>query len=664
MSAVLSASVPASSLNPSRATRANRRRVAPAVAPSLGAGTAGASCTVPLSALELSPRNVRKAAAEGIDELAALIRSQGLLQPLCVTRIEGEPPRFAVEAGGRRLRALQSLASQGELAPDAGVDCRLVELSQAHEVSLAENSARQAMHPADQCEAFLALLEAGRSVEQIAQRFGVALRTVQRRLRLANVAPELVALFRAGDVSLDQMQALAITDDRERQLAVWNGSDSWARAPWQLRRRLLGDEVPLDDPRVRLVGLHAYEEAGGVLRRDLFSERGETFITDPVLLDRLVSARLHAEADAVLAEGWAWTEPRLSFDHSERSRFRVLARPRRVPTDEEARELAALRDKLDRANAALDAAADQDDPDEVAVAALQTEADRIEAQIRAIDGASCDWSAEHRAGAGAIVALERGQVAIYRGLVRPENLDQAQPGDSGGSTGACTGTGTASSRPEHSERLMLALTSHRTAAMQASLVAAPEVALAALAHRLVLALRAPYHPCAVGIDAKASRSTLERHAPDLAESRAGQALDQERTRWGNLLPGEPAALLGWLLAQPQTTLVELLAFCTAETLDASHGAARVRDDGSALLAESLSLDMADWWEPTAETYLDSVPKARIVAAVTQACGASASADLAAMKKADAVKAAALRLAGTRWLPAPLRAGGAVEGDAS
>ena len=41
-------------------------------------------------ALELSPLNVRKVAPEGIEELAALIASQGLLQPLLVTAHAGD----------------------------------------------------------------------------------------------------------------------------------------------------------------------------------------------------------------------------------------------------------------------------------------------------------------------------------------------------------------------------------------------------------------------------------------------------------------------------------------------------------------------------------------------------------------------------------------------
>jgi ParB family chromosome partitioning protein len=64
--------------------------------------------------------------------------------------------------------------------------------------------------------------------------------------------------------------------------------------------------------------------------------------------------------------------------------------------------------------------------------------------------------------------------------------------------------------------------------------------------------------------------------------------------------------------------------------------------------------MADWWEPTAEGYLNHVPKAQIVAALKEAGPDLAGGGVEAMKKDALVTTAASRLAGTRWLPEPLR----------
>lgn len=78
---------------------------------------------VPLDRLMLSEANVRTVHLEdGLDELAALIESQGLLQRLCV--VAGAADRYAVVAGGRRLRAMQLLVQRGAWSASQPVECR------------------------------------------------------------------------------------------------------------------------------------------------------------------------------------------------------------------------------------------------------------------------------------------------------------------------------------------------------------------------------------------------------------------------------------------------------------------------------------------------------------------------------------------------------------
>ena len=64
--------------------------------------------------------------------------------------------------------------------------------------------------------------------------------------------------------------------------------------------------------------------------------------------------------------------------------------------------------------------------------------------------------------------------------------------------------------------------------------------------------------------------------------------------------------------------------------------------------------MADWWQATGPAYLSRVPKAQIVAAVTEAGMPEDGAALAKLKKGEAVERAAALLDGKRWLPAVLR----------
>jgi hypothetical protein len=78
------------------------------------------------------------------------------------------------------------------------------------------------------------------------------------------------------------------------------------------------------------------------------------------------------------------------------------------------------------------------------------------------------------------------------------------------------------------------------------------------------------------------------------------------------------------------------------------------------IAEAVSLDMAAvGWRPTAQAYLGRVTKGRILAAVREARGARAVERIAGLKKAEMATAAEELLAGTGWVPEPLRTPGQV-----
>ena len=160
--------------------------------------------TIPLNLLVQGKANVRRTGKRlSIEELTASIRAHGMRQNLNVRAIE--EGRYEVVAGGRRLTALKQLAKEKHLPKDHPVPCRmLTEDEDAGEISLAENVCRIAMHPADQFEAFHALVhDKGLSVAEVAERFGVEPALVEKRLKLASVHPKLHAAYRKEDLTLD-----------------------------------------------------------------------------------------------------------------------------------------------------------------------------------------------------------------------------------------------------------------------------------------------------------------------------------------------------------------------------------------------------------------------------------------------------------------------------
>ena len=164
--------------------------------------------TIPLSKLLAWEGNVRQTEPDkNIDELAASIASHGLLQSLVVKK--DKRGKYAVIAGRRRLLALKSLASEGRIESDLSIPCALIGGdADATEISLVENVQREAMHPADEFEAFKALIDKGTPVADIAARFGVTETVVQKRLKLAKVSPVLIAAYRAGEMTLQHAHGL------------------------------------------------------------------------------------------------------------------------------------------------------------------------------------------------------------------------------------------------------------------------------------------------------------------------------------------------------------------------------------------------------------------------------------------------------------------------
>jgi ParB family transcriptional regulator, chromosome partitioning protein len=626
---------------------------------------------VPLSRLVSRPagRNVRKTPRMSIPELAASIQRVGLLQNLIViAAADGE--HYEVVAGGRRLAALKLLAKKRRISKEWEVPCLLVADGTARTASLTENVQREAMHPADQFEAFAALVAEGRPIEDIAADFSVSPLVVQRRLRLANVSPRLLADYRAEAVSLDQLMALAITDDHTAQESAFYDAPTWQRNPSQLRDRLTEREIDAyRHPLVRFVGLDTYEAAGGGIRRDLFAEGDAgVYLTDAALLERMAQDKLAGIAAEVKAEGWAWVDATPGVTHADLHAFQRAPRERREPSKREAQRIEKLQTKLHELAATVDDALYADDEEKAD--ALQEEGEAVGEQLQALEDGLQDYGATVKAAAGAIVTIDRnGQVVIHRGLLREaeakalrtlERLRQGFGSESEAVNDDEGEDGDSDEQPKTaamSDKLAQRLSAHRTAALQIEVARHPQVALAALVYGMVqTVLQDSYHghDLPLGVSVKA-QDQLEGIAPDIPDSPAAEALRELQQVAGEGLPEDSAELFAVLLAKSQDELVRLLAVCLAVTVDVVTPRAAQHQPGSEL-AQAVGLDMAAWWKPTNEGYFRHVPKPAILEAVEQYAPAHVT-RLAKLKKADIASEAERLADGTGWMPAIFKAEG-------
>lgn len=334
--------------------------------------------------------------------------------------------RFAVDAGGRRLKAMKQLAEDGVIPADHPVPCLVEDERNAVLTSATENLQRAAMHPADQFESFDKLIAEGRSEDEIALKFGVSVDLVRRRLKLARVAPEIIEQFRAGDLTLECVMAFTLTDDHDRQLAVWNAvKGGYHIHPQSIKRQLTETAHSANSALGRFVGIEAYEAAGGVLLRDLFDDRASAHMENPDLLERLAIEKLQAAAKPFEA-AWKWVEVHLSVDYGA---FRSFGRvyPQDVEPDPdllaEEERLIAREEEL----AAQNDGADWTDAETEEYYAIEPRLREIEALQRERQ----PYADADRTIAGVVLTIGHdGALRVEKGLVRPEDIPAAAvPGE-------------------------------------------------------------------------------------------------------------------------------------------------------------------------------------------------------------------------------------------
>jgi ParB family chromosome partitioning protein len=622
---------------------------------------------VPLNKLKKSSRNARRTphAPAEIETLAASIDVKGVLQNPVVepeTDTEGAPTgAYLVTIGEGRRLALRLLASRKRIKKTHAVRCVVDLANDPHEISLDENVTRFRMHPADEFEAFRAQAENhGRSAEEIGARFGVPAQVVRQRLRLGAVSPALMARYRAGELTLDQIMAFAVSEDHARQEQVLEqyGTD---RQPYAIRRAMTEAKVSAQDRRAVFVGAEAYGEAGGTILRDLFTEDGGGWFEDAALLDRLAAEKLAGIAEAVRkAEGWKWAEPHIDYP-------RALGLARVYPhpverTEEEKAKIDALSEEYDALVSEWDSV--EDLPPEV-----EARFKEIDAALDAF-GDGTAYAPEEIARGGVFVILGQDGVArIERGLIRPDDVPAPEPEPEAEEQPTAEGDGEETEEPEEpeaeedtgaplSEALVRDLTAHRTLALRDALAASPTVALTAVVHALALTAFFEAYERPTCLEIKGVSAELSMHAPGIADSRAGLSVAGRHAAWASRIPKDADALWAFVQDLASGDLLDLLAHCASLTVNAVRWAYDRKPGAwshADKLAQATGLDMTGYWTPTVTSYLGRVTKGRIAEAVAETVSTDAAERIGGLKKPDMAAEAETLLADKGWLPALLRA---------
>jgi ParB family chromosome partitioning protein len=142
----------------------------------------------------------------GLQELAASIKTQGIMQPILVRPVGKD--KYEIIAGERRFRAAQ-LAGL-EVLP---VLVRDVDDQAAAAMALIENMQREDLNPLEEAQGIHRLItDFAFTHEQAATAVGRSRSAVSNLLRLMNLASPVQTMLMAGDIDMGHARALLAVD--------------------------------------------------------------------------------------------------------------------------------------------------------------------------------------------------------------------------------------------------------------------------------------------------------------------------------------------------------------------------------------------------------------------------------------------------------------------
>ena len=156
---------------------------------------------IAVSAIDVDETNVRSRMA-GIDELAASIRTHGIIQPLVASG--GADGRIKLIAGHRRLAAAK-LAGLARVP----VVMRDEEGSVAKELQLVENVQREDLPALDVADALQTMVAGGKTADEIAERVGKSAAWVRRHLALLKLDGKVLDAIRKQGLRFTQAEHVA-----------------------------------------------------------------------------------------------------------------------------------------------------------------------------------------------------------------------------------------------------------------------------------------------------------------------------------------------------------------------------------------------------------------------------------------------------------------------
>ncbi len=196
---------------------------------------------IELSKIEVNPWQPRSHFdQERLEELAASIKSVGIVQPLTLRKVQGG--KYQIIAGERRFRASQlaGLTAVPAYVRDADDDTML-------EIALVENIQREDLDPIEVAISYQRLIdECNLTQESLSEKVGKKRSTITNYLRLLKLPAQVQLGLRQRDISMGHARAIISIEDIEQQISIYEdivSNDYSVRVVEEIVRNLGNSQV-------------------------------------------------------------------------------------------------------------------------------------------------------------------------------------------------------------------------------------------------------------------------------------------------------------------------------------------------------------------------------------------------------------------------------------
>lgn len=201
---------------------------------------------IPLVQIGVNPDQPRKTfTAPELEDLAASIRENGVLQPIILRPVKNRPYSYEIVAGERRYRASKMVG----LAEIPAFVKNLAD-ENAMEIALIENVQREDLNPIEEAAGYVNLMNKCKyEISDVSRLIGKSESYIRNSIRLNALPASVKKMVEQGELSASHARAIVVAEDPEKmaqeiiknKLSVADITAQVKRAPRAARARAFTD---------------------------------------------------------------------------------------------------------------------------------------------------------------------------------------------------------------------------------------------------------------------------------------------------------------------------------------------------------------------------------------------------------------------------------------